>query len=162
MQDAGYWSLPLWNRAGEIVGETLVDAADYEQIAGWRCFLVGDGYVGVTVRTGKRGGRKVYLHRVIAGLAPNDPREVDHINRNRLDNRRTNLRVASRAEQMQNTSLRSDSASGFRGVSKRGHRWRASATVAGKRHELGTYGTPEEAARVVSDWRREHMPGAHD
>lgn len=51
------------------------------------------------------------MHRFIMGLGPGDPREVDHLNHNGLDNRRENLRIVSHLENGQN-----------RRIGKRGYR----------------------------------------
>ncbi len=67
--------------------------------------------------------------------------EIDHVNRIRSDNRIANLRLATSAENKQNTSLRSDSASGHKGVSwhSRDKRWAAEIKLNGKKHYLGSF-----------------------
>ena len=62
-------------------------------------------------------GRTVLMHRLILGLKRGDGREIDHINRNALDNRRCNLRIVSKNEQNQNRSFVKNSLSKYRGVS---------------------------------------------
>jgi len=61
-------------------------------------------------------GRTVLIHRLILGLKTGDKREVDHINRNALDNRKCNLRIVNSHEQNQNRSAVKNSASKYRGV----------------------------------------------
>ena len=73
---------------------------------------------------------------------------VDHRNRNGLDNRRVNLRPAAQWQNNANTKLRSNSTSGFKGVSfkkARGY-WIAQIRLHGKTRHLGCFATPEEAA----------------
>lgn len=102
---------------------------------------------------------RVFLHRVILGLAPEDPRLVDHIDGNTLDNRRANLRVVTAAQNAQNQGSRGGS-SEHRGVTwdrARG-KWMASAMLNGKRTTIGRFATEDEAAAAASAWRAKHMP----
>ncbi|HUB72809.1 MAG TPA: HNH endonuclease [Solirubrobacteraceae bacterium] len=97
-------------------------------------------------------------------LKPDDP-EVDHVNGNRLDNRRVNLRVASHSENMQNRhGLTATNTSGYRGVSwhKRRRKWIAYAQLDGRAYYLGYFDTAEEADEAVKAWRAEHMPFSAD
>lgn len=105
------------------------------------------GYATWRVRqTGKMRG---YLaHRMVLGLDAFDvdPQFVDHINGNTLDNRRSNLRVCSAAQNTQNR--RGTSRYGFKGISPNGKRWQAKIASQGVVTCLGTYDTREEAARA--------------
>jgi hypothetical protein len=83
-------ALRLSDNRGDAVA--LVDDADYDRLArfGWR--LVPSGYV--VRRERHRGGRRVfYLHREVVGATHGDLLRVEHINGDKLDNRRANLRV---------------------------------------------------------------------
>lgn len=96
-------------------------------------------------------GKKIYLHRLIFERMSGVPlgrKEVDHCNRNGLDNRRENLRVATRSEQLRNTSLNIRNKSGFRGVCAVGKRWRAYVHTDYRRVHLGYFDTAEEAAEA--------------
>ena len=129
---------------------SLYDPEDHDLIMRY-AWGVEKGYLCVTVE-----GQKSYFHRMIMNPGCN---EVDHKNGNRLDNRRSNLRVVTLQENRQNrTTVRG--VSGFRGVSKNKNRWAASANVNKIRYHLGTFDTPEEAAAVASEWRLKNMPGA--
>lgn len=72
--------------------------------------------------------------------------DVDHINRDRMDNRLKNLRVVTRSVNIHNSPGRG--VSGFKGVTaaSKGKRWEARITVARKPLHLGAYATAEEAA----------------
>lgn len=102
------------------------------------------------------------MHRLLMGLAKGDPRTVDHINRDRLDNRRSNLRVVLSHENYQNVASRPGSTSAFRGVSwdKAKGKWRADVTLNGKNHYLGAFAVEELAAEVAASFRLAHMPFA--
>jgi hypothetical protein len=152
--------LVLRNSAGEVVAYALIDAADEEWLSQWRWHMDDErGYV--ARKEGRRGNqRKVYLHRQILGLKRGDPRMGEHRNRNRLDNRRANLRIAVRGDldNKQNLDPYSTNTSGYRGVTRRGSGWVAQCTVNYKNHYLGYYQTPEEADYVVRAFRAKHMP----
>lgn len=90
-----------------------------------------------------------FIHRIILSRVLNrklDQKEqVDHINLNGLDNRRQNLRLANRQNNSRNTSIRSDSSTNLKGVSKCQYYWRASITVDSRSIYLGTYDTEQDA-----------------
>jgi hypothetical protein len=89
------------------------------------------------------------MHRFIMGLEWGDPRVVDHKDRvNTLDNRKSNLRLASIAQNQRNQDKHTDNKSGFKGVSwhKRAGKWCAQLCVNYKPVWLGLFPTPELAA----------------
>lgn len=121
------------------------DAVDAELVGAHRWHIVA-GYVQTEVGDRRRGTRRhLRLHRLItnapAGVL------VDHRNRNKLDNRRANLRVADRSTNGMNRSAQLNNTSGFKGVSlhKKTGRWRAYITVHKKTRHLGLFATPELA-----------------
>jgi hypothetical protein len=116
--------------------------------------IVDDDFV-VTKRLGMNNkgyvthGRE-FLHRAVMGLDKGDGKEVDHLNRNKLDCRRANLRIVStRLEQMQNVSPRGGS-SRYRGVTwnKGKGKWQAQCMVNYRCHYLGLFEDELDAARV--------------
>jgi hypothetical protein len=118
----------------------------------WR---VSDGYAVASLNQGKT----LRMHRVIMGLAFGDGLEVDHMNHDRLDNRRVNLRVVTHAQNDQNRpSLQRTSM--YRGVSwdKLNHSWRATVRPEGRQITLGHYVAELDAARAAEAARRAHMP----
>lgn len=76
--------------------------------------------------------------------------EVDHINRDKLDNRRENLRVVSRTINTNNAKLRKDNTSSFRGVSwdKNAKKWAAQISIGGKTYRLSLEDNPEMAYAI--------------
>jgi hypothetical protein len=102
-------------------------------------------------RAGKRKNgiqERIKMHRVIMGLMEGDSREVDHINTEcTLDNRRDNLRIATRAEQQRNQRKSRANTSGFKGVGfhKQTGKWRAYIAVNYKFIHLGLFLTKEDA-----------------
>ena len=82
-------------------------------------------------------------------------KSVDHKNGDPLDNRKDNLRIATKCQNAQNSKRRIDNTSGYKGVSlrtdpRRIKRWRACINCKGKQIVIGTYKTAEEAAEAYN------------
>jgi hypothetical protein len=104
----------------------------------------GRGYFSIRVL-----GRCYYAHRLAwLFIYGNFPKEVDHVNGNRLDNRITNLRVATRSQNSANQILRGMNSSGFKGVvwDKKRSLFSARIKVQGVMLNLGRFKTAQEAA----------------
>ena len=148
-------NIPLQGKAGALA---IVDEGD-DDLARFRWFLNKRGYVCRNLLSGEPGfPGMVLLHREILGLTKGDGLQVDHKNRDRLDNRKVNLRIADNALNRQNMPSWGKT-SRFRGVSydrSRG-RWVAACRVAGT-HRSRRCLTEEEAAKTAAEWRRESMP----
>jgi hypothetical protein len=147
--------IPVRRRGNIVVASAKVDAAD-AALARFRWSFDQDGYV---VASPHRG-MKLRLHRLILGLGPGDGLEADHINGDKLDNRRGNLRVASRAQNGQNVPARRG-ASRHRNVYYDPSRptarcWRARYGGVKGRH-IGWFLTEEEAAAAAEAWRRANV-----
>lgn len=110
------------------------------------------------------GGKTYSAHRLAWLLVHrvNPEGHVDHINRNKLDNRISNLRIVTRSENAQNiVAPRSDSNTGVRGVSfwpSRGYV--ARIMVSGKSKFIGTFATLHEAADAYANAKRHFHPVA--
>lgn len=149
--------IPLRGRDGSVRAYALVDDADFERVSARRWSLMLAGRGGTYAQTWM-DGRPEHLHRFVLGLERGDGQEVDHINRDGLDCRRENMRLATRALNAQNVVARRGAVSRFRGVSffpQRGV-WRA--RVGAK--TVGYRGTELEAALLAEAYRREHCPFA--
>jgi hypothetical protein len=136
----------------------LVDETDVEAVSGYYWSIDNNGYAYRKTRVDGKT-RLVYMHRDLLGLVPGDGLQADHINGDKLDNRRANLRVCTNAQNGQNLHNRP-----YRGTSWDAptNRWRARAKLNGKQHHLGLFVTREEAAAVAATFRREHMPYSAD
>lgn len=124
--------------------------------------LNGHGYTFYAVRHRPLVHRDlIYMHGdiMVAKLAtaPNGT-TVDHIDHNGLNNVTSNLRLATKSEQNHNQKLgRSNNTSGFKGVSlkKDSRKWRSYIFYCRKQIHIGSYDTPEEAARAYDAKARE-------
>jgi hypothetical protein len=100
---------------------------------------------------GHEGRKRVLkMHRVILGLADDDHQKVDHINRNKLDNRRSNLRFADPSQSAANRGKQKNTTSQYRGVclSRNGRKWVAQIRVRGEHYYLGAFTSEIDAARA--------------
>lgn len=140
-----YLSVPLSH--GQI---TIIDAnCGHLATLGWKAMWSEDtqSYYAQCKKhiDGKR--KTLLLHRLVVGLRFGDPRQVDHINRNTLDNRRSNLRIATRSQNQHNRGKSRNNTSGFKGVSflKNSNRWIARISIEKQNKFLGRFMTAEEA-----------------
>lgn len=121
--------------------------------AGW----VYTGSTGYQCRQIAIRGQKFYEHR-IAWLWMNGdpvPVEIDHKNRDALDNRWCNLESSNRGNNMLNQSRRIDNRSGVTGVcwDARYGGWRANCRIGGKQEHVGKFENIEDAERAIIEFR---------
>ena len=95
-------------------------------------------------------GRTNYLSHRLIWMYHNDfmPKQIDHIDGNPLNNRIENLRVATQSENQQNTKIRSNNTTGYKGVyfHKLTGKYAAQARLNGKCIHIGLFTCPKEAA----------------
>lgn len=153
---SGVAKIAMYWRDGTIKAEVIVDSEDYEWLSQYRWNLSGQGRYAAR----KAGQRSIYMHREIMGVTSREF-EVDHINGDRLDNRRSNLRVVNHAENSQNAiKTRPNRYSQYRGVtwSRRAQVWKAQVHMAGRNYYLGSFDDEKEAAAAAAAFRAQHMP----
>jgi hypothetical protein len=128
-------------------GRALIEEADLPLVTAHRWRLDSTGYVVTSLPRVEGKNRNLHLHRLLAGLERGDGSQCDHVNRDRLDNRRSNLRVAAPHENGRNRNLYSNNTTGYKGVSfdKRSGRWEASIKVDYRKQFLGLFDSAEEA-----------------
>lgn len=107
----------------------------------------GHGYIQIKVNG------KLYLAHRLAwlytyGVWPSD--QLDHINRDRTDNRLINLREVTQAQNCQNRPLQSNATSGVKGVTwnKVLHKWHARISLNGRRFHVGWFLTKDDAVKA--------------
>lgn len=149
--DTGYIII---RRSSGVVAEALVDAADLPRSVAFGRWSIGcsagNGYA-YCKPPGSPLGTRIALHRFISGAKQGEC--VDHIDRNSLNNRSSNLRICSQADNTRNRKAPHTNTSGYKGVSRHSgtNRWQARIGIGGNKHKsLGSFATPEEAARAYN------------
>lgn len=134
---------------------TVVDDGDFEALNRYKWYLNASGYACATVYHG--GGRdnkrqsSLRMHRL---LVDGSPPQVDHINGNKLDNQRSNLREATNQTNRMNQFLRINNRSGYKGVwfdAKLG-KYQSYIRYQGKRFHICVTPDIEEAAWMYDQW----------
>lgn len=132
----------------------LVDDSDFEWLSRWNWTLVGSGY---PFRKGRKCEgyfyrKTIYLHRQVLNIRESSL-VCDHINHDKLDSRRSNLRICTHTQNQYNRNLNRSSLSGYKGVSwkKEIRRWRAVISVNNKSIHIGYFKTKEHAALAYND-----------
>ena len=137
--------------------EAIIDAADVPlvQVKNWYAAVKSN-----TVYARGEGGNatkrhRVFIHNVIMGNSKG--LFVDHIDGDGLNNRRCNMRLATRAQNMRNQKKNSRNTSGLKGVSfdKRREKWYAKIKLNRIEKFLGYFASPEEAHAVYFAASRE-------
>lgn len=125
----------------------IIDGDDADLVLPFNWHLTDGGYAARNIGARDGGGHE-YMHRRIAKTPVGA--ETDHINGNRTDNRKRNLRTATRSQNNVNRPVAKRNRSGYRGVSLGRARgvWVAHITVNGKSYRIGQFPSPESAARA--------------
>lgn len=135
--------------------EAIVDDENIERLSQYKWRLAGTKreyaargeYIGSGHKN--RVHKIIYMHREILN-APKGA-EVDHINGNKLDNRKCNLRLATSSQNKMNRGARIDSPTGIKGVQRSGKKFTARIRANNINYYIGSYNTIEEAAKAYKD-----------
>lgn len=126
----------------------MVDDEDYQALSAFSWSISSRFSRSAYAIRGHRpgGGIKttVQMHRQILGASKGQM--VDHINHDTLDNRRSNLRIATRSENRRNSLKMPGMTSQYKGVYRSGNRWRAEVTIGKVRAFKASFGSEVEAA----------------
>ncbi len=138
-----------------------VDLADISSIASidgrWSPHRVG-GTIYARFNRKWSGERPIYMHRMIAGELG---LEVDHIDHNGLNNRRYNLRSATKSlNGLNRRGPNRNSKFGLRGVTRDNNKYTGRVMIAGKVHKVGNFHSPENAGEAVRRFLLERPDGA--
>lgn len=131
----------------------IVDESDYEELSRKKWTYISAGYAGNYFRN---NGKVccIRMHRLL--LNAKSFQEVDHINGNGLDNRKENLRICTRAENVRNRG--SSKGKLYKGVFKSTaqNSWFSQIMVDGKMIYLGSFDDPKKAAEVYNEAAKKH------
>lgn len=139
-----------------------IDLDDLERVRDmrWFAYKSGHGNTFYARSNGRDSAGKpvaIHMHRLIMG----DPHgmQVDHIDGDGLNNRRTNLRTATNQQNSWNDGKRSTNKSGYKGVSwkSRNKKWVAQIGAGGVKRHLGLFSSATEAARAYDAAAREEF-----
>jgi len=136
---------------------TLVDDEDFEVLSKYKwCYHKKKtdytGYAVRSVRISRNKIETITLHSCVLNIPIG--MVVDHINRDGLDNRKENLRIATVSQNAFNRKLSKNNKSGYKGVSwnKGSKKWQVFIIEGGKNRNLGSYDKVEDAAKVYNDF----------
>jgi AP2 domain-containing protein/HNH endonuclease len=107
--------------------------------------------------------RAVLIFGLYNNKYPEGNETVDHIDRNTLNDKNDNLRIATKTQSSGNTSVRSNNKCGYKGVTycKYTNRWRAIIRINGKATHLGRFDSPQEAHQAYVEAAKEHFGEFH-
>lgn len=133
----------------------LVDDEDYVYLSQWK-WHYSHGYA-IRAEIVNNKQIKIYMHRFVMSAPKNV--EIDHVNQNKLDNCKNNLRLATRKQNTFNVGKKSNNTSGYKGVSfqKNANKWAAYIEVDGRKVHLGLFYNPIEAAYAYDDAAKKHF-----
>lgn len=127
--------------------EFLIDYNDYSIICRYTWNQDDKGYIYTNDKN-----KQIYLHRLILNLSQKNTM-VDHINHNKLDNRRDNLRIVTNSQNQMNRDKPCNNTSGVKGVywHKNQQKWQANIQINGTLYYLGLFDKKEDAIRTRLD-----------
>jgi hypothetical protein len=127
----------------------IVDAEDFALVSSHKWYAMRSYkelfYAARKIRVEGRAVT-VLMHRSLLGLRAGDALEVDHANRNSLDNRRTNIRTCTSSQNKANRVLASSSGSKGVSWSRERNMWQSHISINGKTQFLGRFHSLEEAS----------------
>lgn len=133
----------------------LIDDEDFEEISKYKWYALKCKKYFCAVR--REPGRIIYMHREILGLKHGDGKETDHIDHNTLDNRRSNIRICTTAQNQANQNRQQGGTSVYKGVywHKRMCKWCVNIYQNLKHIHLGYFEDEIEAAKAYDIKARE-------
>ena len=135
-----YAEVILYNRNHKEVGRVLIDLDDVELVGKYKWYI-DKGYA--------YNKQIDFMHRLIMNYP--EGMVIDHINHNKLDNRKCNLRICTSAENSRNRKKQKGSySSKYKGVyyDKQKNKWRVRVCVNNKPKHIGYYESEEEGVRA--------------
>lgn len=130
----------------------LIDDEDFDFLNQWKWYF-NYNYAKRTLnlkkqKFEKRKSKIIYMHRVIVNAQ--NGQIIDHINGNTLDNRKSNLRVCTHSQNLQNSKIKTGK---YKGVSwhKSSNKWLAKIGGTNSRIHIGLFSSKEEAALAYNE-----------
>lgn len=138
-----YIEIVLYDKECDEVGKTIIDKEDYYKMQNKKICLLNIGYAYLSKEN-------KYVHEIIMGDYDKSKFQIDHINKNKLDNRKCNLKLVTQLENLLNKNIQSNNKSGVRGVrfNVKKNKWIARIGVNKKDIHLYQGDSFEEAVRI--------------
>ena len=154
--------MKLYNNEGLEIAETLFDLKYKEEIEKFKWHLSDHGYVKCNWFDENKKHKMMFLHSAIIYLSNQevpDGYEIDHKDTNKLNNLEINLRICTRPQNQQNTNIRSNNSSGFKGVAWSNHNknWLAKLKINNKEIFLGYFTNEKDAAIAYNKAAIQHF-----
>lgn len=144
------------DRIGRVVGKFIVDKEDVNIVTQYTWNVLRNGYIHAKTRGGRLNSENIYLHRLITGAEKSE--SVDHINGDKSDNRRSNLRICSLSQNIHNQGLRKNNSSGYKGISlTKSNTWEVQLQIENKPHRK-IFKTFQEAIDQYNAWKNQFNP----
>ena len=149
-----YAELIIYSREGKKKMTSLIDIEDVPYVEKYSWCERSRGYVGRV-----QNGKIITLHRALTKAKKGEV--VDHINKDKADNRKSNLRVCTQQYNLFNSSKKSNNVSGVTGVGfdEKSDKWRARICVDYKNISLGFYDEKSDAIKARLKAEKEHYGG---
>ncbi|AYP68281.1 HNH endonuclease [Bacillus phage vB_BcoS-136] len=138
-----YVEVILRDREGLETGRTIIDLEDLKKISKHTWSINIHGYA-----RANKNNKYIGMHKLITNTDKNEI--VDHKDRNRLNNRKSNLRIVSSSDNAINKNIQSNNSSGVSGVSyyKSRDRWVAEIKYEGVKKWIGSFSSKEKAIKA--------------
>lgn len=142
----------------------LMDKKDFDLVKDYKWYYAKNGYAAAKLYFGRKAGKNIqkgiFMHRVI--MTPKNGMDVDHINKDKLDNRRANLRICNRSQNLANKFDLNKNTTGYKGVffvkwGKRIKRWKAAIQIENSQKHLGYFLTKEDAALAYNKAAKQYF-----
>lgn len=119
----------------------FIDVEDYKLVKNYTWSVDSSGYI----KTNTGGFNR--MHRLVMGLDDCSDLQVDHINHNKADNRKCNLRVVTISQNLMNRNISSNNSSGYRGISfhNKKKKWISQIQLNGRLKYLGIFSDIKDA-----------------
>jgi hypothetical protein len=123
----------------------IVDDEDFDFLSQWKWWIDSQGYA-VRDEGGRKNKRRILMHRFLNNTP--DGYHTDHLNRKKLDNRRSNLMTRTCSQNILNSKLSKRNTSGFKGVEWYKNRWVARIKIGYKNIYLGRFKNIADAIKA--------------
>ena len=152
-----YAEIILYGLGNVEVARSIIELEDVDIVSKYKWYMTSQGYC-------RNAKHKLFLHELIMGEYDSSKYYIDHINRCRLDNRKSNLRIVDGSLNGFNKGMQSNNTSGHVGVSwsKSRNKWESHIKVNQKKKFLGYFNDIKDAIKAREDAEIEYYGELRD